>query len=316
MAQTKKIQLDKTAICISCNHEYGIDKFFVKPIEDDFLPKHVIPYCKDCCERILQKNLETSNGDLERAVWLTCAKLDMPFIKRAYEAMVAQKNRYENKTKKSDKEYPLFRYYYNYVWGNQSMQQATEIWDNFSCSDNFRTEEEEQENQLKRDIEKLKIDWGEQDDLENYKYLVYMYNKYTQNIKIISPQQEDLYRDLCLARLEKRKIEEGKLSGDIGKAQSRILTLLGKLNIDNFDNSKAKTLSEQSLIENISKIEQHTVADYWKDKEKYYDVNKVRKYEEDCVLRPTLNSLIDNRNFDLDIDDVSKYKGISVPYGD
>ena len=149
MAQTKKIQLDKTAICISCNHEYGLDKFFVKPIEDEFLPKHVIPYCKDCCEQILQKNLETSNGDLEKAVWLTCAKLDMPFIKRAYEAMVTQKNRYESKTKKSDKEYPLFRYYYNYVWGNQSMQQATEIWDNFSCSDDFRTEEEELENQHK-----------------------------------------------------------------------------------------------------------------------------------------------------------------------
>ena len=33
-----------------------------------------IPYCKDCCEKILQNNLETSNGDLERAVWLTCAK--------------------------------------------------------------------------------------------------------------------------------------------------------------------------------------------------------------------------------------------------
>ena len=254
---------------------------------------------------------------LQEAIWLTCAKLDIPYIEKVFDAMKASVDGYLEKNDKKDYiDFDLFKHYYRYLWGDRSLMVETNKWEDFSDSDILRqtAEELEEEKKYMEDLKKLKLDWGEQDDLENYKYLVYLYNRYTQNVKIVNPQQEDLYKDLCLARLEKRKIEEGKSDGSIDKIQPRILTLMSKLKIDNFENRKASTLSEQCLIGEIAKVEKYTVADYWKDKKKYVDMNSIQKYEEDCVLRPTLNSLVDNRNFDLDLEDLEKYRGITVAY--
>ena len=163
-------------------------------------------------------------------------------------------------------------------------------------------------------LKELKFQWGIQDTADDYKFLIYEYDKYTKNIEL-NDIQADLYRDLCLARLEKRKIEEGRMEGDAGKVQSRILLLMNKLKLDNFTNKKELSLSQQSLIEDIAKVEKTEPADYFKDKKKYYDVNKIRQFLEKYVLRPTLNSLCDHRDFDIDMDDAKKYKsGLDVPY--
>ena len=312
----KKVMTEKTSVCQCCKHQYGIDKFYQKPTEDPILKTNVLPYCERCIEKIPQLYLNEGKT-LQEAIWLTCAKLDIPYIEKVFTAMKATVDGYiEKNENKTYLDYDLFKHYYHSLWGYKSLMTDGCVWEDFSSSDipQQTLEEQEEEKQILEEYEKLKLDWGEQDDLENYKYLVYLYNRYTQNIQIVNPQQEDLYKDLCLARLEKRKIEEGKSDGSIDKIQPRILTLMSKLKIDNFENKKASSLSEQCLIGEIAKVEKYTVADYWKDKKKYVDLNGIRKYEEDCVLRPTLNSLVDNRNFDLDLEDLEKYRGITVPY--
>jgi hypothetical protein len=165
----------------------------------------------------------------------------------------------------------------------------------------------ETEKFIKEQVEKLSMEWGEQETVDDYKFLVYNYNKYTKNLKISTPQQEDLYRDLCLARLEKRKAEEGRIDSDITKIQNRILNIMSKLKIDNFADNKPKSISEQLLFSKIAMVEEHDPADFYKEPKKWKDQNKLRRFYKDLVLRPLLNTLTGSKDFDLNLDDVERY---------
>ena len=123
-----------TSVCVSCQREYPIDKFYPRIVDDKFSPDGVIPYCTDCCEEIVRENLTKVNS-LESAMWLTCAKLDVPFIRKVFEKVEEQKSKYQQKSGKKDSEYTLFKYYYDYLWGSKSMGTATDVWIDFSNTD-------------------------------------------------------------------------------------------------------------------------------------------------------------------------------------
>jgi len=294
--------------CVRDGREYPVDKFYEHK-NKEFYPKGYIPYCKECCEDIVKYYLKKT-GTLESAMWYTCAFLDIPFIKKVYENMVAFKNSFQVKSGKADSEYNIFNYYYDFLWGGKSSKKALETWESFSDSDvdykDIQGVTKSDEN-IKAQIEKLELDWGFQETEEDYKFLIYMYEKYTKGVMIENPQQEDLYRDLCLARLEKRKAEQGKIDTDITKIQSRILTLMNKLKLDEFESTKPKTISEQLIFAKIAQIEQTKPADLYKEPTKYKDYSKLRKYMKDLVLRPTLNTLIGNKDFNLNLDDAESY---------
>ena len=298
-----------TSVCVSCQREYPIDKFYPRIVDDKFSPDGVIPYCADCCEEIVRENLTKVNS-LESAMWLTCAKLDVPFIRKVFEKVEEQKSKYQQKSGKKDSEYTLFKYYYDYLWGSKSMGTAIDVWIDFSNTDVSMGEIsslKKSEEALNREIEKLELDWGIQKDIEDYRFLVYNFDKYTKDVGEMTPQQEDLYRDLCLARLEKRKIEEKKLDGDLTKVQNRILNIMHKLNLDVFEDNQPKTLSDKMIFSKIAMIEEHEPADFYKDKDRWRDTTHRRKYYRDNVLRPTLNTLANMRDFNIDIEDVKKY---------
>jgi hypothetical protein len=190
------------------------------------------------------------------------------------------------------------------------MKKALDTWESFADSDVSFEEISgvtKTDEGIKAQIEKLELDWGYQESEEDYKFLIYMYEKYTKGVTIENPQQEDLYRDLCLARLEKRKAEQGKLDTDITKIQGRILTLMNKLKLDEFESTKPKTVSEQLIFAKIAQIEQTKPADLYKEPNKYKDYSKLRKYMKDLVLRPALNTLVGNKDFNLNLDDVESY---------
>ena len=299
-----------TSVCVSCQREYPIDKFYPRIVDDKFSPDGVIPYCTDCCEEIVRENLTKVNS-LESAMWLTCAKLDVPFIRKVFEKVEEQKSKYQQKSGKKDSEYTLFKYYYDYLWGSKSMGTAIDVWIDFSNTDVSMGEIsslKKSEEALNREIEKLELDWGVQGDIEDYKFLVYNFDKYTKDVGEMTPQQEDLYRDLCLARLEKRKIEEKKLDGDLTKVQNRILNLMHKLNLDRFEDNQPKTLSEEFLFDKIRMVEQTMPADFYKDKNLYKDMTKKRKLMTDLVYRPLANTLTGSRDFNIDVNDIEKYQ--------
>ena len=299
MATTKaKAKSSVMCMCIRDGREYPSDRFYEHKNTEIF-PKGYIPYCKDCCNDMLQYYLKKT-GTIEASMWYVCALLDIPFIKKVFEKV-------QEKQVSVDK---FVETYYNVLWGFGSIKKTLDTWESFADSDvSFQeisgvTKTDEG---IKAQIEKLELDWGYQESEDDYKFLIYMYEKYTKNVTIENPQQDDLYRDLCLARLEKRKAEQGKIDTDISKIQGRILTLMNKLKLDEFESTKPKTVSEQLIFAKIAQIEQTKPADLYKEPNKYKDYSKLRKYMKDLVLRPALNTLVGNKDFNLNLDDVESY---------
>ena len=298
MATKAKAKSSVMCMCIKDGREYPSDRFYEHKNLEIF-PKGYVPYCKDCCNDMLQYYLKKT-GTIEASMWYVCALLDIPFIKRVFEKT-------QSKQVGSDK---FIETYYNLLWGNFSMKKALDTWESFSDSDVGFEEISgvtKTDEGIKAQIEKLELDWGYQESEEDYKFLIYMYEKYTKGVIIENPQQEDLYRDLCLARLEKRKAEQGKIDTDITKIQGRILTLMNKLKLDEFESTKPKTVSEQLIFAKIAQIEQTKPADLYKEPDKYKDYSKLRKYMKDLVLRPALNTLVGNKDFNLNLEDMESY---------
>ena len=304
-----KIVVGKTSFCISCKREYPLDRFYSIKATEEFSPSQVTNYCDECVKQMVNYYLNKTKS-LEKAVWYTCAKLDIPFIKDVYKKAEETKNQYQAKGGKEDTEYDIFKYYYNYLWGNKKLEKTTNMWYDFTDTDTSIDEidgSRETEKYIKEQVEKLAMEWGEQETVDDYKFLVYNYNKYTKDLKISTPQQEDLYRDLCLARLEKRKAEEKRIDADITKIQNRILNLMNKLKLDNFTDNKPKTLSEQLIFNKIAMIEEHEPCEFYKDQKKWKDIRGAKQYMEDMVYRPLANTLLGCKDFDISMDDVDKY---------
>ena len=298
MATKAKAKSSVMCMCIKDGREYPSDRFYEHKNLEIF-PKGYVPYCKDCCNDMLQYYLKKT-GTIEASMWYVCALLDIPFIKRVFEKT-------QSKQVGSDK---FIETYYNLLWGNFSMKKALDTWESFSDSDVSFEEISgvtKTDEGIKAQIEKLELDWGYQESEDDYRYLEYLYNKYTQNTEFENPQQEDLYRDLCLARLEKRKAEQGKIDTDMTKIQSRILTLMNKLKLDEFNSTKPKTVSEQLIFAKIPMVEEHDSWELYNRQKKYENDSQVRKYLKDLVLRPILNFVCDNKNYNVNIDDVSQY---------
>jgi hypothetical protein len=102
MATKTKIKIDSIGYCCECKREYPIDKFYVS--NANMLGNGHLNYCQDCCEDILKYFLK-KKGTMESAVYFTCAKLDVPFIRRVYDSTIEKKNIYQSKTDKDDTEY-------------------------------------------------------------------------------------------------------------------------------------------------------------------------------------------------------------------
>lgn len=283
--------------CVQDSREYPSDRFYQHK-NTELFPKGLVPFCKDCCDTMFKYYLQKT-GILEASMWYVCARLDMPFIQRVFEKVQEQHIEVDK----------FVGTYYNYLWGSRSMKKALDTWDSFADSDvDFKeistTVKDVEAIKIQRDA--LELKWGLQESEEDYQYLEYLYDRYIQGV-IKNPYQEDLYRDLCLARLEKRKIEQNKSSSDITKTQARILTLMNKLGIDDFEASKPKSLSEQLMFAKIAQIEMTKPCDLYKEPTKYKDFNKVKKYYKDICLRALKNTLTGTRDFDIDMTNLSDY---------
>jgi hypothetical protein len=243
------------------------------------------------------------------AVYYTCQKIDIPFITELFEGILK-----EYKDTKSAKEYIdmtkryMSVYITNYNKASVKYKDKTDF--TFSDADMGTIDVKiESREKAKEELDNFKLDWGIQEEAEDYIFLNNTFKKYTKGVEFVNSQQEDLYRDLCRDRLYLRKINDKKYNGDetIDKIQSRIAKTMTTLKVDQFDSNKPKTPSEESFFAKIAQIEMTKPADLYKEPKKYKDFNKLEKYERDMVLRPLLNTLCNQRDFSIDIDDVEKY---------
>lgn len=271
-------------------------------VEDKFStsknPHHngYLPYCKDCCNDIyndMLKKMKTAEG----AMWMTCAEMGVPFVKDVYDRFVSE---YNNKN---------WKYTFGGYYTKITTQKLVKDWTGFNDTDvdfNDIAGLNHAEQIRRADHDRLVLEWGVQTSAD-YDFLIHEFEKNTQDIEFETPQHESLYRDLCLDRLELRKIREGTSGEDQDKVYKRMLVVLGKLKLDDFASNKPKTATEVSFFEKMKFIEENNVRDVFKNPKQFDDLSERRRYYKDNVLRVMGNSLVGHRDFDINLEDMKRY---------
>jgi hypothetical protein len=311
--------------CPLCNTELTADNFY---LSDN--PHHggYLLYCKKHVDEINREYKQKCGGDQVKALWYTCAEIGIPFVLDVYRKFAENKDRKikerqekidvttGNKLHSPRDMVDFIQNYKDAFWYIDTKNKMKVGANDWSC---FLTGTDMDWTEVSRNIRTLDVrqsekenyilSWGLQDTADDYKFLDETFAKYTKNISFINFQQEDLYRDLCRDRLLLRKINDGRYKGDetIDKIQNRIAKTMSILKVDQFEETRPKTASEQSFFARIAQIENTRPCDLYKEPNKYKDFNKIQRYEKDMCLRPLLNTLCGQRDFNIDIDDVERY---------
>ena len=265
-------------------------------VESDFYPSFNMwgnghtKHCKKCLDKIYDYYYKNSNENDKVALYYTLIQENTPFITDIYDKLKPKigkitPNKYFTELSKTNKN--------------------VDLWKDFSASDFKLIDSEAMTDPQIREWEK---NWGAQ-TIEGYKFLDETYKRYTKDIEKLTVAQKDLIKDLCQYRLMLRQINDSTYNGEMSQKdiQSQISSLLSKLKMDNFEEKKTGTLSEQSMFAINQMIERVDVVDVYGKKKEYEDHIGRRKYYKDMCLRPLLNCLADHKDWDLNIDDVTQY---------
>lgn len=288
---------------LNCVGKQGISNFYNSWSEFD---DGKTCYCKKCATLIYKHYLDQFEEDELSALFYSCAKLDIPFVKDVYISSRESTNKMIEKGRKTS--YSLS----TYISSLQAKTSKRQIFKDFGCSslniDEVKSKTRDAE-QKEKELENYKKRWGTQEDIDDYIFLEDTYNRYIVNFNDeLIPQQQDILCDLCRDRLLLRKLSKTKDNDMITKVQNRINGLMKTLKIDNFEGNQKRSLSEQSFIEKIKVMEETKPIElYSKEKEDYYDFSNRKKYYTDLVLRPLGNTLVGHKDFNIDMSNIEQY---------
>ena len=250
-----------------------------------------VPYCKECCNKMFQYYLDETKS-AQSALYYTLMKMDVPFIKDIYEKVNEMSVSGDVNGRKTA---ISIGSYMNTI---RKYTKNKEIWSDFSATDvdisdiNSKIQTREVK---KKEMDKFILDWGQQPNLEDYQFLEYRYDVYTEGKELI-PSQETLYRKLCLAELSARRKEANQDSSKEDTEQ--IMNLMSKLKIDNFEEKKEKSDIERILEKQIWEIENTEPAEIV-SKEEYKDYLDIEKDWGKHILRAVKNLSTGSKDYPM-----------------
>ena len=265
----------------------NIKKLNKKTNKQEYLCK--TKYCKECLGKIYTRYKEEF-GTAEKALFYTCQMAGIPFIAEKVEATF---DYVSSEAKRGSMVKNIFGTYYSNLLKETSKHH---LWQDFSCTDiDYKdiASHIEKRDITKKEMERFELDWGKQDDVEDYEFLEYRYDVYTQ-AKEITPAQETLYRQLCLVELAKRRKELDKDSTK--EEQEMILKLMDKLKISNFNEQKDKSEIDRILEKQIWEIE-NTEPCELVDKKEYEDFLDLGKNWGKHIVRAVTNLVAGTKDY-------------------
>ena len=243
-----------------------------------------VPYCKKCLQKIFEYYKNETNSE-KTAAYFTLMKIDTPLIEEIFDSVVNKKGSFNLST---------------YMTELQKRDSNKEIWQDFSGTDVELKDISEVKTiaERKKEINALEKKWGIQDCIEDYDFLEETFNRYTNNIKFVNPQQEDLYKDLCRDRLLLRKINDNRYGGEetIDKVQNRIGKTMSTLKLDLFEKQAEKSDIEKILEKQIWEIENTEPAEVV-DKNEYKDFLNIESDWGNHILRAIRNLLTGSKDY-------------------
>lgn len=272
------------AYCCNCQSAKNFSTFHAHVI----VGKKYLPFCKTCCNKKLRDYISVTKSE-GAGLWCLLAELGIPFFKDVWEN--TQKIVFEatGAGRKPDLLLTYLRTFKEFGIVAQGFWQSDMMLDDFVEIG----ENKEEDNKEVIDFNEQQRIWG-RFEVEDYDFLNFTFNEYTQNLLEMDANLIRRYRDLVKAELRKRKADESGDIQEIAKAQDNLRKMLEMLKLNEFHNNQ---LSEEkrayeynvALVENYRPAECEILQEY---------LDRVGYEKEKAILmRSIRNSVAGTRDY-------------------
>lgn len=272
------------AYCINCQSAKAFSNFHNHVI----VGKRYLPICKTCCNKKLKDYIAATKNDAA-GLWCLLAELGIPFLREVWEP--TQKIVFEstNAGRKPD----LFL---TYIRTLKELGIIVEgFWQSNMMLDDFVEIGESKKEEAKEvvDLNEQQRIWGKFEP-EDYEFLNFTFNEYTQELLEMDANLIRRYRDLAKAELRKRKADESGDIQEIKNAQNILNNQLSLLKLNEFK-SHNKTDEQLAFEKRVAMIE-YTKPSECEDLKVYLDMVGYEK-EKGLMMRSLRNAIAGTRDY-------------------
>ena len=270
--------------CINCQSAKPFSNFHNHVI----VGKKYLPMCKSCCSKKLKEYITVTKNDAA-GLWCLLAELSIPFLKEVWEP--TQKIVFESTS--AGRKPDLFLTYLRTIKELGIVVEG--FWQSDMMLDDFIDigESYQEEDKEILDLNEQQRIWGKFEP-EDYEFLNFTFNEYTQDLLEMDANLIRRYRDLAKAELRKRKADESGDIQEIAKAQDNLKKMLDMLNLSDF--KKNESDERKQFIDRIAWMIEETEPAEEEDKSKYRDIAGYEKIY-DSFMRSMRNILTGDRNY-------------------
>lgn len=272
------------AYCCNCQSAKNFSTFHAHII----VGKKYLPFCKTCCNKKLRDYISITKSE-GAGLWCLLAELGIPFFKDVWEN--TQKIVFEatGAGRKPDLLLTYLRTFKEFGIVAQGFWQSDMMLDDFVEIG----ENKEEDNKEVIDLNEQQRIWG-RFEVEDYDFLNFTFNEYTQNLLEMDANLIRRYRDLAKAELRKRKADESGDMNEIKNAQAVLNNQLTLLKLNNFkDNKQSDT---EKFIERMAWNIENTKPAECEDTQKYKDFSNFGINWED-IMRTVKNLVAGSRDY-------------------
>lgn len=272
------------AYCTNCQSAKSFSSFHAHVV----VGKKYLPMCKACCSKKLRDYITATKSDAA-GLWCLLAECGIPFLKEVWEP--TQKIVFEstNAGRKPD----LFL---TYIRTLKELGIIVEgFWQSNMMLDDFVEIGESEKEEVKEvvDLNEQQRIWGKFEP-EDYDFLNFTFNEYTQELLEMDANLIRRYRDLAKAELRKRKADESGDIQEIKNAQNILNNQLSLLKLNEFK-SHNKTDEQLAFEKRVAMIE-YTKPSECEDLKVYLDMVGYEK-EKGLMMRSLRNAIAGTRDY-------------------
>lgn len=247
-----------------------------------------MPWCKTCTGAKLREYIKKTGSD-GAGLWCLLAECGIPFLRDVWNSTQKIISEGTGAGRKPD----LFLTYVRTLKEFGIMVEG--FWQSDVMLDEFievnGEGKEEQEELL--DLKEQERIWGKF-EADDYEFLNFTFNEYTQELLEMDANLIRRYRDLAKAELRKRKADESGDIQEIAKAQDNLKKMLDMLNLSDF--KKNESDERKQFIDRIAWMIEETEPAEEEDESKYRDIAGYEKIY-DSFMRSMRNILTGDRNY-------------------
>lgn len=272
------------AYCCNCQSAKNFSTFHAHVI----VGKKYLPFCKTCCNKKLRDYISITKSE-GAGLWCLLAELGIPFFKEVWEN--TQKIVFEatGAGRKPDLLLTYLRTFKEFGIVAQGFWQSDMMLDDFVEIG----ENKEEDNKEVIDLNEQQRIWG-RFEVEDYDFLNFTFNEYTQNLLEMDANLIRRYRDLAKAELRKRKADESGDIQEIAKAQDNLKKMLDMLNLSDF--KKGEVDERKQFVDRIAWMMEETEPAEEEDESKYRDIAGYEELYND-FMRSMRNTLTGDRRY-------------------